>query len=82
MGIKSGAYTFKLSKPIKYKFDNGTHEATEVVLQEPGMEHIKFYLRLRSMLTKSQLELAGKAGQLQEAIGEEVKPIWRSTSRA
>ena len=75
MGIKSGDFTFKLRKPLKYKFDGDSHEADHVVLKEPGMEHLKFYLRLKQMLMRAQLELAGKASQLEEVAGEVSKPF-------
>jgi len=75
MGIKSGDFTFKLSRPLSYKFDNGIHEANHVILREPGMEHIKFYLRLKQMLTRAQLDLAEKAGAMEEQVGEVVKPF-------
>ena len=39
------------------------------------MEHIKFYLRLRQMLTRAQMELAKTAGSLQSDVGEVIKPI-------
>ena len=75
MGIKEGEFQFNLKKPLKYKFDGGVHEANFVILKEPGMEHIKFYLRLKQMLTKAQMELATKAGKIEESMGEIVKPF-------
>jgi hypothetical protein len=76
MGIKEGTYDFTLSKPLSYKpFKGKDTETNLIVLNEPSMEHIKFYLRLKQMLTRSQMELAKQAGQLQDTIGEVVKPL-------
>jgi hypothetical protein len=75
MGIREGEFTFKLSKPLKYQFDGSSHDADHIVLKEPGMEHLKFYLRLKQMLMRAQLELAEKAGKIQDSVGEIVKPF-------
>jgi len=78
MGIKSGDFEYDLKRPLDYKFEGNTETSNMVLLKEPGMEHIKFYLRLKQMITRSQMELATQAGELvkmQEAIGEVVKPI-------
>jgi hypothetical protein len=75
MGIQDGSIDFQLTRPLKYKFDGGTHDATFVKLQEPGMEHIKFYDRLDQMISKAQMDWVEKAGGRQEAVGEIVKPF-------
>jgi len=75
MSIKDGEFEFKLTRPLGYKFDGQSHEASHIVLREPSMEHVKFYLRLKQMLQRAQLELAQKAGKVQENIGEIVRPI-------
>lgn len=81
MGIKSGDFTFILEQPLEYNFEGKKNEADHVILKEPGMEHISFYLRLRQMLTRAQMELAGKAQQLQDEVGEVVKPIQDDVDR-
>ena len=75
MGIKEGDCVFELQQPLEYNFEGKKNTADHVILQEPGMEHIKFYLRLKQMLTRAQMELATKAGQIQDDIGEVVKPF-------
>jgi hypothetical protein len=89
MSIQDGSIEFPLTRPIKYKFDNETHEATHVILQEPGMEHIKFYSKLKQMLTRAQLELVkgldpesireaqdkAKAGENVESFDKEAQKI-------
>jgi hypothetical protein len=75
MSIQDGSIEFQLTRPIKYKFDNTTHEATHVVLQEPGMEHIKFYDRIDQMITKAQMDYMQKLGERQSMVGEAVKPF-------
>jgi len=78
MGIIEGTVEFPLSRGLDYKMNGGGVTAHCVVLQEPGMEHIKFYLRLKQMITRSQMELAKQAGEInkiQESIGDVVKPI-------
>jgi hypothetical protein len=56
MSIQDGSIEFLLTKPFSYKFDNQTNEAVSITLQEPGMEHIKFYSKLKQMLTRAQME--------------------------
>jgi hypothetical protein len=73
MSIQDGSFDFQLTKPLKY---SGTQEATFVKLQEPGMEHIKHYSKLKQMMTRAQMELARKASDLQDIqsnVGEIVE---------
>jgi len=81
MGIKGGTVEFPLTRGLDYKRNGRTETASHVVLQEPGMDHVKFYLRLKSMLTRSQIEFAKHAGEIQESIGEVVKPLAEEVDR-
>jgi hypothetical protein len=75
MSIQDGSIDFPLSRPIKYKFDNATHEATHVILQEPGMEHCQFCDKIEQMITKAQMDYTEKIGIQQSEAGEVVKPF-------
>lgn len=84
MGIKDGTIEFKLSRPLEFKVNGGSDAVDCVTLREPGMEHVKFYLRLKQMITRSQMELAKQAGaikDMQESIGEEIKPITKDVKK-
>lgn len=78
MGIEDGTCEFVLTRPLEYSRNGTTEKALHVVLREPGMDHVKHYLKLKQMLMRAQMELAKQAGeinQLRDSIGEEVKPI-------
>lgn len=78
MGIQEGTHEFTLSQGVKYKFQGSTVTAESITLKEPGMDHIKFYLKLKQMITRSQMELAKQAGEInkmRDSIGEIVKPL-------
>jgi hypothetical protein len=89
MSIKDGSIEFQLTKPFSYKFDNQSHEAVLIKLQEPGMEHIKFYSKLKQMLTRAQMECIknldpeslleaqeqAKAGENVESFDKQAKTI-------
>lgn len=78
MGIEDGTCEFALTRPLEYSRNGTTEKALHVVLREPGMDHVKHYLKLKQMLMRAQMELAKQAGeinQLRDSIGEEVKPI-------
>lgn len=75
MSIKEGETTFELSRPINYsRGGNSQVHATTVTLREPGMDHVKYYLKLRQMLTRVQMEFAKQAESL-KAIGEQQKAL-------
>jgi hypothetical protein len=79
MSIQDGSIDFQLTRPLKYKFDGGTHEATYVKLQEPGMEHSKFYRKLKQMFTQASTDYAERFPEIKEAsesaAGEDIKPL-------
>lgn len=78
MGIHDGSFEYDLKRPLNYKFEGQTETANTITLKEPGMEHIKFYSRLKQMITRSQMELAKHANEIQkmqDSIGTVVKPI-------
>jgi uncharacterized membrane protein len=84
MGIQDGTCEFALSKGVNYKFQGSTVTAKMVTLKEPGMDHIKFYLKLKQMITRSQMELAKQAGEInkmRDSIGEIVKPLNEDVER-
>lgn len=81
MSIENGETTFNLSRPLKYsRGGNSQVETTTVILLEPGMEHAKYYLRLKQMLIRCQMEFAKQAGEL-KAIGEQQKALHQDTAR-
>jgi hypothetical protein len=75
MSIQDGSIEFPLTRPIKYKFDNETHDATHVILQEPGMEHCQFCDKIEQMITKAQMDFVQKSGERQSMVGEIAKPF-------
>jgi hypothetical protein len=78
MGIIEGNTTYKLKRGLPYKSSGGSEVASMIELREPGQEHVKYYLRLKQMLTQSQMSLAKHAGMMQDAqqaIGDIVKPL-------
>jgi len=75
MSIQEGAFDFQLSRPLKYKFDGTTHEATYVKLQEPGMEHCTFCDKIEQMITKAQMDFVQKSGERESMVGEVAKPF-------
>jgi hypothetical protein len=82
MSIQDGSIEFPLTRPIKYKFDNETHEATHVILQEPGMEHCQFCDKIEQMITKAQMDYTEKIGMQQSEVGEVVKPFHEQVEEA
>ena len=50
-------------------------EATTLELHEPGMAHVKFYTRLKQMLTQAQLDIEKDHDQINDIAGKEVKSI-------
>lgn len=84
MSIQDGTYEFSLTRGVNYKSQGSTVTAESVTLKEPGMDHIKFYLKLKQMITRSQMELAKQAGEInkmKDSIGEIVKPLDQDTER-
>ena len=81
MSIQDGAIDFQLTRPLKYKFDGTTHEATHVKLQEPGMEHCSFCDKIEQMITKAQMDYTEKLGVQQGEAGEEIKPFHEQTTK-
>lgn len=78
MGIEDGTTEYQLSRPLEYRVDGGAAFAEVVLLREPGMDHVKHYLKLKQMLMRAQMELAKQAGEinkLRDSIGEEIKPL-------
>lgn len=78
MGIKEGTCEFTPVAPVVYKHKGSDRTAEVIELREPGMEHIKYYLKLKQMVTRCQMELAKQAGEfdkIQESIGEVVKTV-------
>jgi hypothetical protein len=81
MSIVNGETVFVLSRPVKYsRGGNSQIEGTIVTLREPGMEHSKFYLKLRQMLTRCQMEFAKQAEEL-KAFGDQQKALHEDTDR-
>lgn len=78
MGIEDGTTEFELTRPIEYSRNGSAQPTTLIVLREPGMDHVKYYLKLKQMLMRAQMELAKQAGEinkLRDSIGEEIKPL-------
>ena len=78
MSIKDGTCEFQLTRGVNYKSQGSTELAETVTLKEPGMDHIKFYMKLKQMIMRSQMELAKQASEinkLKNTIGEEVKSL-------
>lgn len=78
MGIVEGTCEYQLKRELPYKLNGGPEIATMVELREPGMEHVKFYMRLRQMSTQAQMGLAKHSDMIDkavEAVGEIVKPL-------
>lgn len=78
MGIVEGSTEYKLKRELSYSFKGGSENATMVELREPGMEHVKYYLRLRQMVMQAQMGMAKHANvveQAVEAVGDIVKPL-------
>lgn len=78
MGIEDGTTEFYLSRPIEYKSGGGSEHTSLIVLKEPCMDHVKHYLKLKSLIMRAQMELAKQAGEinkLRDSIGDVVKPI-------
>jgi len=78
LGIQDGTTDFPLSRDLNFSVNGATESTRRLVLREPGMEHVKFYLRLKQMLTRSQLEIAKQASefnQIKDAVGDVVKPL-------
>lgn len=78
MGIEEGTTEFKLTRALEYRLNGQAELADHILLREPGMDHVKHYLKLKGLIMRSQMDLAKQAGEinkLRDAIGEEVKPI-------
>lgn len=78
MGIEDGTTTFQLSRPLEYKLNGATEYADHVVLKEPAMDHVQYYLKLKQMLMRAFVEYTKQSDELNElrsAIGHEVKPF-------
>ena len=85
MGIKDGTTEYKLKQQLEYRYNGNAELATHVVLKEPGMDHIKFYYRLKQMIIQSQVEVQSKqsdiiqeAREANQVVGEVVKPFHES----
>lgn len=78
MGIEEGTTEYRLQRPIEYRL-NGQPETTDLIeLREPGMDHVKHYLKLKQMIMRAQMELAKQADEinkLRDSIGSEIKPL-------
>lgn len=78
MGIEDGTTTFTLSRPIEYRVNGQPEFTDQILLKEPGMDHIKYYLKLKQMIMQAQfgmMKAAGDLNTIREQIGEEVKPF-------
>ena len=78
MGIKEGSFEFRLSKPLEYSMGGNRAEAEMVQLFEPTMEHSQYYLKLKQLLTRSQMDLAKQIenlDELRDSLGQQVKPF-------
>lgn len=78
MGIKDGTTTFELSRPIEYRHNGDAVETTNIVLKEPGMDHVQHYLKLKQLIMQSQMGLAkyaDKINEVRDSIGDVVKPL-------
>ena len=69
MSIQDGTHELMLSRPLKFKHNGESCETRLIVLQEPSMEHSKFYLRLKQMLTRSELEAVKLFSQMKADDG-------------
>ena len=75
MSIKSGTTEYPLIHPFSYSYKGSSTNASIIVLQEPAIEHIKYYSRLKQMIIRSQMELAKSADEInkmRESVGEVV----------
>ena len=79
MGIPEGNFNFQLSRPIEYKFMGSSAETTSITLYEPGMEHLKFYPKLKQMLTRCSIEFQTKKETIEQMAGDVVKPLHEDT---
>lgn len=78
MGIEDGTTEFKLTRPLEYRFNGNAEMADFILLREPGMDQVKYYLKLKQMIVRAQMDLAKQAteiNKIKDAIGEEVKPL-------
>lgn len=78
MGIEDGTTIFNLTRAIEYRLNGGPQTANHVLLREPGMDHVKHYLKLKQMIMRAQMDLAKQAGEinkLRDTIGTEIKPL-------
>ena len=78
MGIREGTFEFELSKDLEFKINGASETTRRIVLNEPRMEHVKEYLKLKQLIMRSQLELAEKAPaikKMKDSAGEVIKPL-------
>lgn len=82
--IEDGTVEYRLIKPFEYKSNGGTAVAEFCELLEPGYEHAKYYLKLKQMVVKAELEVAQMATSMgfaseEDMAGERVKPFHEQT---
>jgi hypothetical protein len=80
--IEDGTTEYRLQRPFKYSHKGASLEAEFCELFEPGMEHVKYYLKLKQMIVRAQLEASktirslGYSGDEElGTAGEELKPL-------
>lgn len=84
MSVQDGTCKFDLTRVVKYHSHGQPQEADYVILKEPCMDHVSFYLKLKQMITRSQMELAKQAGEinkLRDSIGDVVKTLDEDADR-
>lgn len=84
--IEDGTTEYRIQRPFKYSHKGASLEAEFCELFEPGMEHAKYYLKLKQMVVRAQLEAAKVAKELgfsegdeMGMAGEEVQPMHDQT---
>lgn len=74
--IHDGTTEFNSKHEVSYSAKGVTKETTFFVLREPGMDHYKFYMRIKQMFMQVFQEIGEKRKSGPEDIsGEEVKAI-------
>jgi hypothetical protein len=73
MGIQDGTTTYKLKRKCDITTSKGLEHLAHVVLREPTAQHTKYYMKLRQMINKAQLDAAAWAKQnislLEDSVG-------------
>lgn len=76
--IHEGTTEFFSTHEVSYSCKGVTKETTEFVLREPGMDHYKYYMRIKQMFMQVFTEIGEKRKDKDQDVdisGEEVKAI-------